>query len=80
MEDKLFIKHDLHMEIDSYDDDDDEEKEQTELECNQDEILYNLIDTRNNMIEYCNEMNLPLCDYISHDYFDLFYDFLVKNS
>ena len=59
---------------DEYDEDNNEQEYITQ-ELHQLDIICKV---RNQMIEYCNEMSLPLCDYLDHKTMENFIYYLVN--
>jgi hypothetical protein len=76
MEDKKknsFIEYD----DDIYYSDEDLEEYKIQEEIYDDEIIS---DIRSEMIKYCDDMCLPLCDYLTHNELSNFIDYIIAND
>lgn len=58
----------------------DEEKRKNMIQQSIDNRFNNIWETRNAMIEYCDENALPLCDYMTFDIFKDFVEYLENNQ
>ena len=75
---KSMIKKEKYNVKDDDDEDDIEDDDQDFLK--EQEHFFNVLQkVRLDMIEYCNENCLPLCDYLTQDVIEYFVEFLTEN-
>lgn len=56
------------------------EKNENIIENYEDDKVARIWDTRNALIEYCNQMAIPLCDYLTFDIFNAFVEYLEEDK
>lgn len=83
---KNIIDNGILKNFDSDEEKDQQDEEQDDLKNEQKEMdIYThntdvLFNVRLEMIKYCDDMYLPLCDYLTHDNMTYFIDFLFNDT